>query len=253
MIDLHCHVLPGLDDGSRSAEESLAMARLALQDGIRTIVATPHALDGVYNVPLAEITEGVAAFQELLSAKGLELKICVGADVHLSPGMADQIKRGALGTINDTGRYFLLELPPQTIPSGIKEEIFGLKMAGITPIITHPERHPAIMRDMNLLYDFIAMGALSQITAMSLTGEFGGGVQRCSQELLKHRLVHVMASDAHSADSRPPLLSRAVNEAAELTGSDSLAASLVNHLPAKILAGEPVEIPEPMRVRRSAF
>lgn len=249
MIDLHCHILPGLDDGSSSAEESLAMARLALQDGIRTIVATPHALDGVYNVSLAEITRSVGSFRELLSTKGLDLRVCAGADVHLSPGMADKIKRGTVGTINDTGKYFLLELPPQTLPSGIKEEIFGLKMAGITPIITHPERHPTIVRDMNLLYDFIAMGALSQITAMSLTGEFGESVQRCSQALMKHRLVHVMASDAHSADSRPPLLSRAVNEAAELTGSDSLAASLVNDIPAKILAGEPVEIAEPMRVR----
>jgi protein-tyrosine phosphatase len=253
LIDLHCHILPGLDDGSSSPEESLAMARLALQDGIRTIVATPHALDGVYNVLPAEITEGVAAFQKLLGTSGLDLRVCVGADVHLSPGMAEKIKTGAVGTINDTGRYFLLELPPQTIPSGIKEEIFALKMQGITPIITHPERHPAILRDMNLLHDFISMGALSQITAMSLTGEFGEGVQRCSQELLKHRFVHVIASDAHSADSRPPLLSRAVNEAAELTGSDSLAASLVNDIPAKILAGQPVEIPEPMRVRHSAF
>ena len=199
MIDLHCHILPGLDDGSRSAEESLAMVRLALQDGIRTIVATPHALDGVYNVLPAEITEGVAVFQKLLGARGLDLRVCVGADVHLSPGMAEKIKTGAVGTINDTGRYFLLELPPQTIPSGIKEEIFALKMQGITPIITHPERHPAILRDMNLLHDFISMGALSQITAMSLTGEFGEGVQRCSQELLKHRFVHIIASDAHSA------------------------------------------------------
>jgi protein-tyrosine phosphatase len=249
LIDLHCHILPGLDDGSSSAEESLAMARLALQDGIRTIVATPHALDGVYNVPLAKITEGVAAFQKLLSTKGLDLQVCVGADVHLSPAIAEKIKTGAVITINATGKYFLLELPPQTIPSGVKEEIFALKMQGITPVITHPERHPLILRDMNLLHDFIAMGALSQITAMSLTGEFGEGVRRCSQELLKHCLVHVIASDAHSADSRPPLLSRAVNEAAELTGSDSLAASLVKDIPAKILAGEPVEIPEPMRIR----
>jgi protein-tyrosine phosphatase len=128
-----------------------------------------------------------------------------------------------------------------------------MKVQGITPIITHPERHPAIMRDMTLLYDFIAMGALSQITAMSLTGEFGEAVQRCAQELLKHRLVHVIASDAHSADSRPPLLSRAVSEAAELTGSELLAMLLVSDIPAKILAGEPVDIPEPMRVRSHAF
>ena len=111
------------------------------------------------------------------------------------------------------------------------------------------KRHPAVLQDMNLLYDFILMGALSQITAMSLTGEFGEEVQRCAQELLKHRLVHVIASDAHSPDTRPPLLSRAVNEAAELAASDSLAASLVNDIPAKILAGEPVEIPKPMRFK----
>ncbi|MCU0594280.1 MAG: hypothetical protein MUC98_02295 [Desulfobacterota bacterium] len=253
MIDLHCHILPGLDDGSSSAEESLAMARLALEDGIHTIVATPHTSDGVYDVPLAEIIRSVGSFRELLRSSGLALKICVGADIHLCPGMTEKIRKGELGTLNDTGKYVLLELPPQTLPSGVREEIFSLKMAGITPIITHPERHPAILRDMNLLYDFIVMGALSQITAMSLTGEFGQGVRGCSQELLKHRLVHVIATDAHSAENRPPLLSRAAHEAAELTGSDSLAASLVEGLPAKILAGEPVEIPEPMRVKRSSF
>jgi protein-tyrosine phosphatase len=249
LIDLHCHILPGLDDGSGSAEESLAMARMAIQDGIRTIVATPHALDGVYNVTPAEITASVASFRELLAARGLDLRVCEGADVHLCPGIADKIKAGAVGTINNTGKYFLLELPSQTIPSRVKEEIFSLKVQGITPVVTHPERHPAILQDMNLLYDFISMGALSQITAMSLTGEFGEEVQRCAQELLKHRLVHVIASDAHSPDIRPPLLSRAVNEAADLAGSDSLAASLVDGIPAKILAGEPVDIPEPMRVR----
>ena len=245
MIDLHCHILPGLDDGSSSAEESLAMARLALQDGIRTIVATPHALDGVYNVSFKAIAEGVASFQELLITKGLELQVLVGSDVHLCPGMADKIKKGTVGTINNTGRYFLLELPHQAIPAGVKEEIFALRVQGITPIITHPERHPAILRDWALLDEFIAMGALSQITAMSLTGEFGEAVQRCARELLKHRLVHVIASDAHAADRRPPLLSKAVREAAALTGSDTLAMSFVSDIPAKILAGEPLDLPEP--------
>ena len=104
MIDLHCHILPGLDDGSSSAEESLAMARLALQDGIRTIVATPHALDGVYNVSFKAVAEGAASFQKLLITKGLELQVLVGSDVHLCPGMADKIKKGTVGTINNTGR-----------------------------------------------------------------------------------------------------------------------------------------------------
>ena len=249
MIDLHCHILPGLDDGSGSAEESLAMARIALRDGIRTIVATPHAWDGIYNVTPKEVSEGVVSFQNLLTQQGLDLKICAGADVHLSPGLAEKIRTGAVGTLNNTGKYFLLELPPQTLPSGVKEEIFRLKMQGITPVITHPERHPAILREVNLLYDLIRMGALCQITAMSLTGEFGQEVQGCSQALLKHRLVHVLATDAHSVKSRPPLLSKAVNEAAEWTGSESFAISLVEDIPAKILAGKPVEIPEPVRVR----
>jgi protein-tyrosine phosphatase len=229
------------------------MAKLALEDGIQTIVATPHTLDGNYLNPLHSITQDVFSLQEALKANGVGLRLCVGADVHLSPGMADKIRKGEAGTLNNTGKYFLLELPPQTIPPGAKEEIFSLKVRGITPIITHPERHPAILRGVNLLYDFIAMGALSQITAMSLTGEFGEGVQRCAQELLTHRLVHVIATDAHDAENRPPILSRAVKKAAALTGSESFARALVTDIPAKILAGEPVEIPEPMRIKRSAF
>jgi protein-tyrosine phosphatase len=225
------------------------MARLALEDGIHTIVATPHTLDGNYLNAPHSIAQHVLSLQQALKANGEFLRLCMGADVHLCPGLADKIKKGEAATINNTGRYFLLELPAQTIPSGIKEEIFSLTLLGITPVITHPERHPAILRDINLLYDVIAMGALSQITAMSLTGEFGEGVRRCSQELLSHRLVHVIATDAHDAENRPPLLSRAVKEAASITGSESFALSLVEEIPARILAGEPVEIPEPMRVR----
>ena len=146
MIDLHCHILPGVDDGSRSAEESLLMAKLALEDGIRTIAATPHTLDGTYLNPLHSIDQDVHSLQKALKAGGIDLRICVGADVHLCPGMADRIKTGEAATLNNTGKYFLLELPPQTIPSGVKEEIFSLKVQGITPIITHPERHPAIIQ-----------------------------------------------------------------------------------------------------------
>ena len=112
MIDLHCHILPGIDDGSRSTSESLVMAKLAFEDGIRTIVATPHTLDGTYFNPLQRIAQGVLFFQEALNENGVELKVCIGADVHLCPGMPDRIKRGDVGTINNTGKYFLLEPPP---------------------------------------------------------------------------------------------------------------------------------------------
>ena len=135
----------------------------------------------------------------------------------------------------------------------MKAEIFALKMKGITPIITHPERHSAINRDMDILYELVRMGALSQVTAMSITGDFGGTVRQCAEVLLKHRLVHVIASDAHSPEGRPPVLSRAVDAAAEIVGSYEEAVRMVKELPAAILSGERVEIPEPMPTKGSRF
>ncbi|MEW6667868.1 MAG: CpsB/CapC family capsule biosynthesis tyrosine phosphatase [Thermodesulfobacteriota bacterium] len=251
MIDLHCHILPGLDDGSASVEESLAMAKTALQDGIHTVVATPHSLDGMYMNSLGEVTGAVESFRGALAENGLDLRLFVGADVHLCPTMVERVRRGEAVTINNAGRYLLLELPPQTLPEGLHEEIFSLKIHGVTPIITHPERHPAIQRDLGVLRDLISHGALAQVTAMSVCGDFGGLVAACAEAMLGHRLVHIIASDAHSADSRPPVLSRAVEAAEEILGSREEAEWMVEGLPAAILAGRPVEVPVPAKIQKS--
>lgn len=251
MIDLHCHILAGLDDGPQSMKESLSMARKALDDGIHTIVATPHTLDGLYSNSLTEISGKVAGLQDALIAEKIDLRLCVGSDVHLCPHIMERIENGEAVTINNTGKYLLLELPTQTIPTGLKDEIFSLRLNGITPIITHPERHPVIQRDMNILYEFISLGALGQITAMSITGDFGGMVMSCSEAMLLHRLVHLIASDAHSPDNRPPVLSPAVEAAEEILGSSEEAERMVRGWPALILAGDPVEAPPPMRVKKT--
>lgn len=251
MIDLHCHILPGLDDGAKSMEESLSMARTALEDGIKTVVATPHTLDGLYLNPLEQVSRAVGLFREALSTQGIALEIRVGADVHLCPGMAERIEKGDAATINNAGKYLLLELPPQTVPERLRDEIFSLRLLGITPIITHPERHPVLQRDLGALRDLISLGSLAQVTAMSLTGEFGGHVMSCAEMMVRNRLVHVIATDAHSAKSRPPLLSRAVEAAEAILGSMEEARRMVTELPAAILAGDPVEAPAPAPVKKS--
>jgi protein-tyrosine phosphatase len=251
MIDLHCHILPGLDDGARSLEESLAMAEKAVQDGIHTIVATPHTLNGIYLNPVREVTSVVASLREPLLKHHIDLELCPGADVHVSPHMLELIESGDAGTINDAGRYVLLEFPSQTLPPGIKDEIFTLKVNGITPIISHPERNQVIQHDMDVLYELVYMGALCQVTAMSITGDFGGTVMECTERLLAHRLVHVIATDAHSLEGRPPVLSRAVEVAAEIMGNYEDAEHMVTDVPASILSGDLPEIFEPLSISRA--
>jgi len=250
MIDLHCHILPGLDDGAHDLEESLDMAAMALKDGVDTIVATPHTLDGLYLNTLDEVSQSVENFRSALTRKRLDIRICPGADVHLCPGMADRIAEGRAVTINNGGKYLLLELPPQNIPPQIKDEIFSLKLNGITPIITHPERHPAMQRDLRILHELVSMGALAQVTAMSVTGEFGLPVRTCARAMLELRLIHVIATDAHSVESRPPVLSRAVEAAMDILGSDEEAEDMAGRIPALILSGAPVETPAPGALKK---
>jgi protein-tyrosine phosphatase len=244
MIDLHCHILPGLDDGPSTLDESLAMARRAVEDGIYAIVATPHTLNGEYVNRIGQVSENLGILQGALAENHVDVKLYPGADVHLCPNIVKRIETGEAGTINHARKYIMLELPSHTIPQSTKDEIFMLKINGITPIISHPERNSVIQQDTSILYDLIAMGALGQVTAMSLTGDFGTFVKRTAENLLRQRLIHIIASDAHSADGRPPVLSHAVDCAAEILGSYEEPGHMVTTVPAAILAGAPVDISE---------
>ncbi|MFC1823330.1 tyrosine-protein phosphatase [Thermodesulfobacteriota bacterium] len=245
LIDLHCHILPEIDDGAKSLKESLAMAQQAVDDGIHTIVATPHTLDGSYQNTAPEVRLKVTELQRSFQENEIPLTLCVGADVHLCADLLEQIRAGEVSTINDTGKYILLEIPHQTVPARVKDEIFALKLNGITPIISHPERHPIIQHDLRVLSELVNMGALCQITAMSITGEFGEIAKVSAEKMLKRQLVHIIASDAHSPDDRPPILTSAVEAAAEILDNYNAAYRMVTDVPSAILAGDPVEFPEP--------
>ena len=253
VIDLHCHILPGLDDGPSDMEESLAMAEMAVADGIETIVATPHTLNKTYTNSFDQVVDGVDRMREALSREHIALSLLPGSDAHLCPKMADRIEAGDAGTLNGNGRYLLVEFPPQTIPPGANDVLFQLRIKGITPIITHPERNLAIQDRLEMLSDLVATGCLTQVTAMSITGEFGEEAMVCAHRMLEMRLAHIIASDAHSPDSRPPILSHAVGAAADIMGSRSEAEDMVRDRPAAILAGEDVVVPEPGRPKKKRW
>lgn len=246
MIDLHCHILPFMDDGPSAMEESMEMARIAVADGIRHLVATPHTLNGIYCHTVTEIEHAVSAFQGILHGAGIPLLLYPGADVHLSQDMMGRIQDQQACTVNNQGKYILIELPSHSIPGRVEDELFELKINGITPVITHPERNIMIQNEPDILCRWVRKGALAQVTAMSVVGEFGEMVGESARTLLERRLIHIIASDAHSARDRPPCLRAAVREAAQILHNEKEARQMVQDRPAAILAGRPCSVPEPV-------
>jgi len=243
MIDIHAHILPGVDDGAKNWEQSLEMARMAVQDGIRTMVATPHLFKGrAFDLSQINdkdlILQRLAQLRQKLSEEHIPLEILPGCDFPLGFESLKLLDDGRALTINDANRYLLLELPDTSLPPAMEEICFHLQSKGITPIITHPERHMIIQEMPQKLKRLIDLGCLVQMTGNSLTGWFGRRVKKISRQLLKLGCVHLLATDAHDPKARPPLLSQAVKELSRLIG-ENRAQAMVNDIPEKIIAGEP--------------
>lgn len=215
-IDIHCHILPGLDDGPSSIEESLKMIKLATGDGISHIFATPHIMEGVYENRSDEIMSSVA---ELRKHVPDSIKIFYGADVRITFDLIDRIENGEVPTLNGSG-YMLIEFPEYIIPPHSDNLIFNLRHRGITPIITHPERHFRLMHDLPALTQLRDTGAMCQITAMSITGDFGKPIRKACYTMIEKELVDLVASDAHNPRGRPPILSKAYEHIKKEFGSD---------------------------------
>jgi protein-tyrosine phosphatase len=243
VIDIHSHILPGLDDGAATWEDSLEMARMAVADGIRTIVASPH-LFRHRTVNLAEVNhkeiilDKIREFKQKLAAAGLDLEILPGCDFPLCFEGLQLLENNQIFTINDGGRYLLLEFPDSSLPPATEDICFRLSSKGIIPIITHPERHFIFLEMPKKLQRLIDLGCLVQLTATSLTGGFGRQVARAAREMVRKGYCHILATDAHSPSFRPPLLSKALEAASSLVGQTQ-ALAMVTTTPEKIIKGEP--------------
>ncbi len=243
MIDLHTHILPGIDDGARDAAMALRMAQQAVERGIEVVAATPHFMNLTWDQVRAETEK----LRKLLADHRISLTVVAGAELFVDPGLMDLAKDN-IPTYNDAGKYCLIEFPMLELPSYIDQVLFSLQVKGITPIIAHPERNRVVIREPNLVAHWIGSGCLIQINANSLLGNFGADVQRIAEIMLQHQMVHFIASDAHSVNNRGFYLDRSVESAWRLVTRET-AALLVSGNPARVIAGEQVEVPEVISYR----
>ncbi len=217
MLDLHCHILPGIDDGATDLDMALQMARIAADDGIRTIACTPHIYPGMYDNDAEGIRAAITAFQAELDQRDLPLKLVEGADVHLDLDLAQGIREGRVPTLAGS-RYLLLEPPHHVAPPRFEDSVFQLMVAGYVPVITHPERLSWIEGQYDVFERLVKAGAWMQVTAGSVTGRFGKRPRYWAERMLDERLVHLLATDAHHPRRRPPLLAEGRDAAARRVG-----------------------------------
>lgn len=250
MIDLHCHLLPGIDDGAPTLDVSLAMARMAIDDGVTTIACTPHIYPGMYMNDKPGIEAACRALQRELDQRGMPLTLVTGADVHLVPGLIGGLAQGRIPTLHGS-RYLLLEPSHTTPPPRFEDAVFNLIASGYTPVITHPERLAWVEHHYEVFLRLIGQGAWMQVTAGALTGVFGPRARYWAERFVGEGHTHILASDAHSAGRRNTRLSPAREAAERLLGADEARRLLIDR-PQAILNNEPPDrhpLPEPQRRR----
>lgn len=222
MIDLHCHVLPGIDDGAKTIDESLSLIQAAIADGISHMVCTPHIQTGIYDNTIESIAQVFDELKRQVLLNSLNIQLAFAAEVRICPEimiLAKQKKLPFIGRWQDK-QVLLLELPHSHVPAGTEQLISWLHKNDIIAMIAHPERNRDILADFNKFKQLARTGCLFQLTAASICGDFGENVQQLSYKLLLGDLVTIIATDAHSVKRRPPKLSKAKALVIELIGQD---------------------------------
>ena len=237
-VDIHCHLTPSIDDGATDDATAIAMARMAVEHGTKTIIATPHQLGGYAHNSGDEIRSRVANLNALLAEHTIPLTVLPGGDVRIDENLPARIEAGEVMTLGDHRKHILLELPHELyVP--LEPLLDGLARADIVGILSHPERNAGILRKPELVGPLVERGCLMQVTAGSLTGSFGSESRRFAEWMLAEGLIHFLASDGHGLRSRRPILLPAFQRAAELVG-EHVATELCCRNPAAVAAGEDV-------------
>jgi len=205
MIDIHSHILPGVDDGSPDLETSLRMVEIAASEGISAIVATPHFIPKDKELDRNLVLEKVEELNQFIRQNtDKDVKIYPGEEVFLSPEIPELYSEGKLITLFDKGKYLLIELPMVSIPPYTKQVIYSLNLKGVKPIIAHPERNREIAKDVDKLRELISLGALAQVNSLSFYGVFGSSAKNAAEKIVKRGLAQFIATDSHTARARSP-------------------------------------------------
>ncbi|MCO6183188.1 CpsB/CapC family capsule biosynthesis tyrosine phosphatase [Leuconostoc fallax] len=223
MIDVHCHLLPGIDDGSKSLDISLQLARDAVADGITAALMTPHHMNGHYTNHRDDVIKATQDFQLALNDAQIPLTVFPSQEVRITGKLLEALDQHDILTTDETGHYILIEFPSNDVPTFSKDVLYEVQQRGITPIIVHPERNTRLMAKPDILYDFIDRGAYAQVTASSYVGTFGKAVQKFSDDIVRSGLAHLFASDAHHLPGRTYEMSAAFERLAQQMGDDYVA------------------------------
>lgn len=239
-------MLPGIDDGAPDLKIALAMARCAVADGITHTACTPHIYPGLYENQKAGIEQAIEQLRAVFVTEGISLELSIGADTHLAPDLIANIGANRIPTLNGS-RYLLLEPPHHVAPPQFEESVFQLMAAGYVPVITHPERLSWIETHYPIFQRLVKQGAWMQLTSGSLTGRFGRRPQHWAVRMLEEGIVHILATDSHHIDRRPPLLAEGREAAAQRIGQEQ-AEHLVTTRPQGILNNLPPDKMPPLPV-----
>lgn len=247
MFDIHSHVLPGMDDGAAGIQDSLEMLRSAQRVGVRAIAATPHCASHRRSLRAPAIASAVARLQATAAddPEASAVKLHVGAEIMLDPGVRAALDAGDLPTLGGNTRFALVELPMLEVPRYAEDVLFELAAAGYTPVLAHPERNHELSQRFDMMLRMIRRGTLMQVEAGSVVGAYGQIAQQCALDMIDRRMCHFIASDAHRPGAYGALIPRAFEAVAARIGQEA-AAALFDANPAAALANQKPSFPEPV-------
>ena len=251
LIDLHSHILPGVDDGAQTIEDSSEMAKKAVSQGITHLMCTPHHNNGKYSNPAQQVITRVNQLQAVLDQEDIPLTLLEGQEVRITGALLEDINNQEILFTDLDNTYILIEFPSGDVPEYSEQLFFELMSHGHVPVIVHPERNAVFRKEPNRLIPFLQMGVLTQLTAPSIVGVFGKDIQKTAKLMLKHNMLYMVASDAHNLRHRTFLMKEAYEEIRKIGGErmieemEQMAKDLVN--------GDEVVRPEFMIMKESRF
>lgn len=251
MIDLHCHILPGIDDGAEDLEASIAMAEKAISQGITHILCTPHHNNGKYRNPKSTVISLVSFLQSELDKRQLPLTVLEGQEVRITGDLIEDIQQDNILFTDLGDTYILIEFPTMEVPTYSERMFFELLQMGKTPVIVHPERNAHFRKDPNNLIPFLDMGCLAQLTAPSYIGTFGKDIQKTAKQMVEHNLVQMVASDAHGVKKRTFYMKETYDQIARDFGGDKV--TKMQQVAKDLLNGDQVDYPGYIEVKKKKF
>lgn len=249
MIDIHCHIVPNIDDGAKNLDDALEMAKIAYNEGIRQIINTSHYHPSFNYIKGKELLNRVKEFNNILKLNNIDIEIFIGNELYYSEDIIEIIEQKEFYSLNNS-RYLLIEFSPLNFPKNILDIIYEIKIRGYIPILAHVERYKAIHENINLIYECINEGALIQVNSSSIIGKNGNEIKKVSNILLDNNMIHFVATDAHSSIRRRPIVKETYNYIVKKYG-EKRAQTLFIQNPSKVINNEELYIESPIRYEKS--